>query len=92
VSLRWQFAADTVLLRAWEGQMVAYDRRTGDTHCLDVVSSALIARFLQSSITTEPELRDALTRDIDAGTEADHLLSGALGELERLNLVRRITD
>ena len=87
---RWQFAAADVLLRAWEGQVVAYDRRSGDTHCFDVVSSALVARFAESTVSTRSELRDALERDIDTGAEIDTLLSGALRELERLDLVRRI--
>jgi PqqD family protein of HPr-rel-A system len=89
---RWQFAAADVVVRAWEGQMVAYDRRSGDTHCLDMVASTLVSRFVQSRTSTEAELRDALVRDIDAGTETDTLLSGALRELEGLELVRRIAD
>ena len=89
---RWQFAATDILLRGWEGQMVAYDRRSGDTHCLDVVSSALVACLMETTVGTRYELRDAVARDIDAGAEIDTLLSGALRELERLDLVRRLPD
>lgn len=72
--------------------MVAYDRRSGDTHCLDVVSSALVARFMEGTVSTQRELREAVARDIDAGPEIDTLLNGALRELERLDLVRRLPD
>lgn len=92
MTVRWRSAAADVAVRAWDGQIVVYDRGSGDTHCLDTVASALYACLAEGGDRAEAELLGRLAHAYVAAAPADDALNGALSELEKLGLARRVAQ
>ena len=70
--------------REWEGQYVAFDRASGDTHRFDSISASLLIRLQQGSATLPvlvDYVADALAYESD-GELASHV-SELLVELKR---------
>lgn len=90
--MAWRFACEPFLSRVWDGQMVVYDPCSGDTHCVDRLASAILAQLVEQGPLSVAELcqRVRQARLQGADSPDDDLLTTALGELEKLRLVRRI--
>jgi PqqD family protein of HPr-rel-A system len=85
----WQIAAPEALsLRAWDGESVVFDGRSGATHLL-AAGTTLLLRVLQESPSpmTLPALMEAIRARL--ASECDPAdVEGAVLALERLGLVR----
>lgn len=77
--------------RRWGDECVAYDNATGDTHLLDPVAAELLLALQQAAATTE-ELVQRVASRLGTGTGSDlfSALESALGDFERLALIRRV--
>jgi PqqD family protein of HPr-rel-A system len=88
----WRLATDDLRRRAWDGQMVVYDPRSGDTHCLDHLAAAVLSHLFERRTATARSLREQLPHDPPSAGEprAEDVLTNLLAELEKLRLVRRL--
>lgn len=86
--MTWRLAGE-FRMHGWDGQIVAYDPRSGDTHCFDHVASAVLGR-IAAAASTDAQLCDGLAPILGGTAEAraDEIRL-ALEELERLRLVQR---
>jgi PqqD family protein of HPr-rel-A system len=93
LSTAWRFVAADVAMRTWDEQTVAYHRRSGDTHCLDRVASALLARLAQAGTLDEAALGAAVESAASPeARDAAMTVANTLYELERIGLVQRLTS
>jgi PqqD family protein of HPr-rel-A system len=90
--MRWRSVPDPLLVREWDGQSVVYNRKSGDTHCLDRTAHAVI-----SCLSGDRELDLAAICGAIVYSGGDRVqdrddVSDALDQLERLGLVRRASE
>lgn len=73
--------------RSWEGEYLAYDQGSGDTHCFDSITATLLMR-LQNGPAILPALADYIadTLAFETGEELTSHVNELLLELERKNL------
>jgi PqqD family protein of HPr-rel-A system len=87
--VKWRAATEDVAVHGWDSQIVAYDRRSGDTHCLDRTASAVLTCLLDSGALTEDDLGGRVAADDQSASDS---LDAVLSELHTLGLVRRIEE
>jgi PqqD family protein of HPr-rel-A system len=87
--VKWRAATEDVAVHGWDSQIVAYDRRSGDTHCLDHTASAVLTCLLDAGALTEDDLGERVAAGDQAAGDA---LTAVLAELQTLGLVRRIEE
>lgn len=78
-----------VLTRTWGDELVVYDSRSGSTHLLDPLSTAVLA-YLQERDGSASAISRALLAEFDADSEEDALAAvrSTLAKLRDLNLVQ----
>jgi PqqD family protein of HPr-rel-A system len=90
--MHWHLAAENLRFRVWEGQAVVYDPFSGDTHCLDHLASNIVTHLSQHGSSSLQELTRLLGPPPALNEVVDGTLFAALGELERLRIIRRSAD
>jgi PqqD family protein of HPr-rel-A system len=92
--MAWQVASEDLKFRAWDDQTVVYDARSGDTHCMDRIASSILTHLLRHDSSSLHELSGLF----GVGTEqrmtedGEATLLAALGELERLRIIRQVAE
>jgi PqqD family protein of HPr-rel-A system len=88
---QWHLSAGVDLVwREWDGESVAYERFSGDLHCFDTVTAAVLKLLAQGS-NDETALVSEISQTL--ALEPDHDLTlfvkQSLGRLSGLGLVER---
>jgi PqqD family protein of HPr-rel-A system len=84
---RWR-VDEAVRWRDWEGEIVAYSDRTGDTHHLADLSAWLFARLARGAVDEPSLAQDAAeTVELPAGTDLCNAVAETIALLARLRLV-----
>lgn len=86
----WRAAEGPFRRQIWGGELVVYDERSGDTHCLDRIATAVLMRLVDDGPNTPANLRDAVDGLLEAEGK-DHgeaIINDALETLGTLQLVR----
>ena len=86
----WEAASGEFAVRTWEGQMVVYDPRSGDTHCLDELASAVLTTLRELGRGSLPDIGQRITAARPGSSQIAMELSAALTELAALQLIRRL--
>jgi PqqD family protein of HPr-rel-A system len=85
----WSATVDHFRLRDFDGEMVVFDNRSGDTHALDPLATALVLTLQRRSATSLPELCEVVAPKLEEDERAipQSVVLEALALLERLQLV-----
>jgi PqqD family protein of HPr-rel-A system len=85
----WSSALEHFLVRAWNGEMVVYDRRSGDTHALDRLATATVKALTATKEISVTDLVDCVATELEEDEKAEPLVivSNALDFLHNLGLV-----
>lgn len=85
----WSAALEHFLIKAWDGEMVVYDRRSGDTHALDRLATAAVKTLSAAKEISATELVECVATELEEDEKAEPLIivSNALEFLQKLGLV-----
>ncbi len=85
----WSAALEPFLVRAWDGEMVVYDRRSGDTHALDRLATAIVDALTDKTEISFTDVVDSVAIELEEDERAAPavIVSNALEFLRNLGLV-----
>lgn len=92
MSRRWGLGApDALSWREWDGDAVVFNRRSGSTHRLDVLS-AQVLRLVTPAAMSEAALAAALARFLEVNCDGElvAMAHNLVGQLADLGLVERV--
>jgi PqqD family protein of HPr-rel-A system len=84
----WSAALEHFLVREWDGEMVLYDRRSGDTHALDRLATAAVKALGSGNELSAGEIVDRVIIELEEDEKADPtvVVGNALNFLKKLGL------
>jgi PqqD family protein of HPr-rel-A system len=90
-AVKWRpVASEDICWREWDGELVAYSGRTGNTHLLNPLSGLVLRQLAEArSPLSSQELTESIrqSESLESGISLIEAIETVVAELERLGLV-----